>query len=148
MELMPIHYHPALGEVLWCDYKGMEPEMVKKRLSVVVVPKSVQRPRLTTVVPISATVPEFVRPWHVRLERDPYPKGSKPDLWVKCDMLNVVSFDRLDGYHYRWNGRRQYQKMQVSLDELRRVRAGVIEGLGLSTDLLRLEDIENMLARP
>lgn len=130
---MGIQYHPDLGEALWCDYTGLEPEMVKRRLVVVVVPRASQRPHLTTVVPISATPPEVIRPWHVRLGRDPYPKGTKDELWVKCDMLNVVCFDRLMGYHTRWNGKRQYQKMQVSLPELNAIRAGILASLGLSS---------------
>ncbi len=129
---MGIQYHPDLGEALWCDYTGLEPEMVKRRLAVVVVPKSSQRPRLTTVIPISTTPPEAVRPWHVLLERDPYPQGTKGEVWAKCDMLNVVSFDRLWGYHYRWNGARKYQKMQVSLTDLKAIRKGILASLGLS----------------
>lgn len=128
---MGINYHPDLGEALWCDYTGKEPEMCKRRIAVVVTPRELQRYRLTTVVPISASPPEDVKPWHVRLGRDPYPKGTAKELWAKCDMVSVVSFDRLMGYHYRWNGARKYQKMQVSLDELIAIREGVLKGLGL-----------------
>ena len=128
---MGIDYHPNLGEALWCDYGGIEPEMCKRRLAVVVVPRACQRKRLTTVVPISTTPPETVRPWHIRLSRDPYPKGKKGgEIWAKCDMLNVVSFDRLGGYYTRWNGRRQYQKMHVSMEELQAIRQGVLNALG------------------
>jgi mRNA interferase MazF len=105
--------------------------MVKRRIVVVLTPKACQRPRLTTVIPISCTRPETVRPWHVKLARDPYPKGTKDELWAKCDMLNVVSFERLSGYHYRWNGQRKYLKMQVSMDELVSIRQGVLAALGL-----------------
>jgi len=132
---MGIDYHPDVGEALWCDYTGIEPEMVKRRLAVVIVPRASQRHRLTTVVPISCAKPEVVRPWHVMLGRDPYPKGNKSELWVKCDMLNVVCFDRLWGYHTRWNGRRKYQKMQVSLVELEAIREGVLSSLGLNKRL-------------
>lgn len=129
---MGIDYHPAVGEALWCDYKGIEPEMVKRRLVVVVSPKATQRYHLTTVVPISSTAPEIIKPWHVKLSRDPYPKGDKPELWVKCDMLNVVCFERLLGYHTRWAGKRQYHKMQVSLPELQAIRQGILISLGLN----------------
>ena len=127
---MGIQYHPDLGEALWCDYAGVSPEMIKRRLVVIIVPKACQRMPLTTVVPISATPPVVVRPWHVRLQRDPYPNGTSAELWVKCDMLNVVSFERLSGYHTRWNGRREYRKMRVSMDELRAIRQGVLNALG------------------
>lgn len=127
-----IQYHPSIGEALWCDFSGQEPEMVKRRLVVVIVPKACQRPQLTTVVPISATRPEVVRPWHVKLDRDPYPEGTKTELWAKCDMISVVCFDRLSGYHRRWAGRREYRKMQVSMNELTAIRNGVLAALGLS----------------
>lgn len=129
---MGIQYHPSIGEALWCDFSGKEPEMVKRRLAVVIIPKACQRPRLTTVVPISCTAPEIVRPWHVKLARDPYPKGTKDELWVKCDMISVVCFDRLSGYHHRWNGARKYVTMRVSMDELNAIKAGVLAALGLS----------------
>lgn len=128
---MGIDYHPNLGETLWCDYSGVEPEMCKRRLAVVVVPRALQRKRLVTVVPISTTPPEIIRSWHVRLGRDPYPKGRKgAEIWAKCDMLNVVSFDRLGGYYTRWNGKRRHQKMQVSMDDLQAIRQGVLNALG------------------
>lgn len=129
--MMAITYHPAIGEALWCDYSGIEPEMVKRRLVVVVAPRASQRFNLTTVVPISASPPNEAKPWHVKLQRDPWPKGDKADLWVKCDMINVVCFHRLSGYHFRWNGARKYAKMQVSLMELRAIRQGVSLALGL-----------------
>lgn len=100
---MGITYHPSLGEALWCEYAGLEPEMIKRRLVVVIVPKTSQRHKLTTVVPISTTPPEVIKPWHVRLNRDPYPEGKATELWVKCDMINVVCFQRLGGYYMRWN---------------------------------------------
>jgi mRNA interferase MazF len=128
---MAITYHPTIGEALWCDYSGIEPEMVKRRLVIVITPKTSQRFNLTTVVPISATEPTEAKPWHVRLQRDPWPKGNKADLWVECDVINVVCFHRLSGYHYRWNGARKYVKMHVSLAELGAIRAGVLAALGL-----------------
>ncbi len=128
---MGIDYHPSVGEALWCDYSGSVPEMVKRRIAVVISPKASQRPSLVTVVPVSSTRPLIVKPWHVKLGRDPYPKGDKDELWVKCDMINVVCFQRLSGYHTRWNGQRKYMKMQVSIDELEAIREGVRKALNL-----------------
>lgn len=126
---MTIDFHPALGEALWCDYDGIAPEMVKRRLAVVVTPKACQRHRLVTVVPISASPPTLPRPWHVRLARDPLP-GSLTEVWVKCDMVNVVSFDRLHGAYRRWNGRREHRPMRVSDAELVAIRAGILHSFG------------------
>jgi len=127
---MGINYHPDLGEALWCDYSGREPEMIKTRIAIVIVPRACQRSRLTTVVPLSTTPPRLVRPWHVRLDRDPLPEGGADEVWAKCDMINVVSFDRLRGHFRRWRGRREYHKMRVSLKELQSIRQGVLNALG------------------
>ena len=40
---MGITYHPDLGEALWCDYAGIEPEMCKRRIAVVIVPNGPTR---------------------------------------------------------------------------------------------------------
>lgn len=142
---MGIQYHPDLGEALWCEYTGMEPEMVKRRLCVVIVPRSAQRSRLTTVVPISATPPDVVMAWHVKLARDPLPNSKVAEVWVKCDMINAVSFNRLSGNYIRWNGERKYQKMKISMDELKAIRAGVRAALGLNNaPTAGLEVVEKM----
>lgn len=128
---MPIAYHPGVAEVLWCDFDGRQPEMQKRRLVVVVSPKAAQRHQLVTVVPLSTTEPQEPKPWHCRLERDPLPKGSGKTVWAKCDMIAVVCFDRLSGYHTRWAGKRQYQTLKVSLAELQAIRVGMLHSLGL-----------------
>lgn len=115
--------------------------MVKRRLSVVLTPRSCQRAGLTTVIPISCTPPLLPRPWHVKLSKDPYPRGDKGEVWAKCDMVNVVSFERLSGYHIRWNGRRRYLKMRVSMDELVRIRRGVLASLGFGNGMPQDADI-------
>lgn len=127
---MGIKYHPRVGEALYCEYAGIEPEMVKRRLVVVVSPKAVERHGLVTVVPLSTTAPDPVKPWHVRLSRDPLP-GSNSEVWAKCDMINVVCFERLWGRYSRWQGKREYVKMQVSIDDLRAIRQGMAQSLGL-----------------
>lgn len=127
---MSIQYHPDLGEALWCEYDGLAPEMIKRRLAIVLTPKACQRLRITTVVPISTTPPDIVRPWHVRLGRDPLPNAKPGTVWVKCDMISVVSFARLSGYHTRWNGRREYRKLRVTPAEIRAIRDGVLSALG------------------
>src|SRR5690606_41567145 len=108
-------YHPDLGEALWCDYTGIRPEMIKRRLAVVLTPKACQRVGLATVIPISCTPPQVERPWRVRLTRDPYPKGGKREVWAKCDLLNGVSLGRRSGYHVRWNGRRTQLRLRASM---------------------------------
>ena len=54
---MPIRFPPVPGQVLLCDYDTgfRPPEMVKKRLAVVVSPRLPYRDGLCTVVPLSTT---------------------------------------------------------------------------------------------
>jgi hypothetical protein len=44
-----------------------------------------------------------------------------------------VCFDRLYGRYSRWGGKRKYQKMSVSLEDLRGIRTGILHALGLAT---------------
>lgn len=137
---MPITYHPAVREVLWCQFDGVEPEMVKRRTVVVISPKSVQRARLVTVVPLSTTPPDPMHPWHCQLEKDPLPHASGATVYAKCDMVAVVCFDRLHGFYKRWNGQRKYSPVFISLNELRAIRRGLLFGLGLGALTPHLPD--------
>ena len=67
-------------------------------------------------------------------------KGDKGEVWAKCDIINVVSFERLSGYHVRWNGRRKYLKMRVSMEELVHIRNGVLAALGFMGELKAATD--------
>ena len=127
-------YHPKIGEVLWCDYKGLvPPEMEKKRLAVVVSPKFLNRPELCTVIPLSTTPPNAIEAYHVLLDRDPDPMGSGTAVWAKCDMLMTVSFSRLSAYHQgRINGKRNYISLAVSPKEMGAIKQSILYALGLS----------------
>jgi mRNA interferase MazF len=131
----PLPYHPNPGEVLRCDYGGLvPPEMNKIRFVVVISPRLRHRKDLCTVVPLSITAPEFPQPFHVKLDKDPYPKSALgTEVWAKCDMLMTVSFARLNAY---WdgrhpNGKRNYITLRVSQAEFRAIRIGVLYAIGL-----------------
>lgn len=129
----PLPYHPKQGEVLRCDYAGLQPrEMSKIRWVVVVSPKFLNRPGLCTVVPLSTTTPYTVANYHVKLDTDPAPNASGADVWAKCDMLMTVDFARLSAW---WDGknhaRRNYVKLKVSEEEFRKIQQGVAHALGL-----------------
>lgn len=126
---MSISYNPQVGESLWCDFGGIEPEMVKRRLVVVISPKSIARWNLATVVPISTTAPPNIKAWHYQMERDPLP-GSSKVVWAKCDMVSVVCFERLGGYYRRWNGKREYKTLMASMNDVIGIRKGLLAGLG------------------
>lgn len=117
-----------------CDFRGLiPPEMDKVRWVVVLSPKHLNRYRLAAVVPISTTAPDHESPWHVKLDKDPAPNGKDGAVvWAKCDMIMSVSYERLSGWwDGKVNGRRNYVKVHVSEDELRRVKRGVLYSLGL-----------------
>ena len=98
---LPVYYHPKQGDVLLCDFtRGfVAPEMLKVRKVVVISPTATHRRRLCTVVPISATAPEHQEDWHHLLRTNPLESDGYIQLWVKCDMIYTVSFDRLDKLH-------------------------------------------------
>lgn len=92
-----LNFQPKSGSVVYCDYRGfVAPEMVKKR-PVVVISKHKHNSKLLTVVPISTTEPTTILEYHI--EMDPQfclINLSGKRSWVKCDMINVVSLDRLN----------------------------------------------------
>jgi mRNA interferase MazF len=132
---MAISYHPKVGQVLICDFEGLKYyEMSKRRFVVVLSPKYAQSQNVCTVIPLSTTPPPRVRDFHYILDKDPYPK-SAPDtrVWAKCDHVFTVSFERLSGW---WDerdaeGKRKYEKLFVTDNDLTRIRKCVLYALGL-----------------
>lgn len=107
--------------------------MVKVRWVIVVSPRSRGRGGICTVVPLSTTPPLVIRPYHVKLDRDPWPKG-KPgvEVWVKCDMVMAVSFGRLTAYwDGKIDGKRNYVKLMISNEELRKIKKALLHSFGL-----------------
>jgi uncharacterized protein YifN (PemK superfamily) len=121
---MPILFHPNPGTILTCDYTGLkEPEMVKLRPVVIVSPRS-RTHGLVTIAPISTTAPEQALPWHYPLQLSQPLSPSWPELvvWVKCDMLNTLSSERLDRFHMRLGNHRKYYDRRVSDEDLAGIR--------------------------
>ena len=123
---MAINYPPQQGIVLICDYRGFVlPEMSKLRPVVVL---SSVAPRLALVVPLSATHPLHIRPWHYRLTlAEPITRHfSKLECWAKCDMVAAVSFDRLNlPVMGKQHGRRIYKDMRITAADLAGIKAAV-----------------------
>lgn len=135
---MGIREHPALGTILRCSYgEGfVPPEMVKPRPVVVISPKIAARVGLCTVVPLSTTAPDPVMQYHCQID---LPEGlpswmERHGIWVKGDMVSVVSFRRLDLIQTGKDrqGRRQYAYEPLSSENIKRVRASVMAGMGLA----------------
>jgi len=134
---MPLPYQPKPRAVLLCDFRGyIEPEIVKRR-PVIVLKAHKTNAKLVAVVPRSTTKPLHVREHHHQLARNPLPDDSAKEVWVKCDMVAVVSTDRLDmirSGRRRPDGRREYLRLQIGPDQFDAIRRGVMAGLGLSRE--------------
>ena len=125
-----INFYPRAGQVLMCDFSGfVVPEMVKPRPVIVVSPRLPYRSEIVAIIPISLTPPIHHEPYAVRLSKNYHPsEGDDLPCWAKCDMLLNLSRRRLDGFKV---GRRKWETPQVTGDDLKAVRAGVLHGLGM-----------------
>jgi mRNA interferase MazF len=93
---MAIHFHPAPGMVLMCDFRGsVAPEIWKARPVVIISSNEFHRVGLSTIVPLSTKRPTAVTPCHVRLLNPPFPFAAAEN-WAKCDLVMSVSHRRLD----------------------------------------------------
>lgn len=134
---MTIQYHPELGTILICDFKGLNtPEMTKRRPVIVVSPRFKHRTKLCTVVPLSTTAPTKVERYHYKLQISPplpEPYGSS-HAWVKADMLYTVAFDRLFLPFNKKNesGNRDYDVRVIDKLDLIKIQECMIFGLGLN----------------
>lgn len=134
---MALNYHPETGTIVICDYSGfIEPEMVKRRPTIVISPRFRYRSGLCTIVPLSTTAPKTVQPYHYKLKLDePLPKPfDSPFHWVKGDMLATVSLNRLflPRTGKDKNGKREYIIKVIENVELRNIRECVLHALALS----------------
>ena len=127
---MGIIYAPPSGTLLICTYKGNKrPEMDKPRP--VILLSSVS-PGLGIVVPLSVTPPQPVRPWHyfLTLAQPVSDYFTALQCWVKCDMISVVAFERLNlPCEGRVNGKRKYKVQQVSSADLAAIRTAVWQAI-------------------
>ena len=135
---MPIREHPKLGSLLMCDFdQGFrEPEMVKRRLVVVLSPKIEAHPGLCTVVALSTTAPNPVMPYHCQIDIHPElpERFQSKQIWVKGDIVCSVGFHRLDLIRTGkdGNGGRNYYYSPLSDSNIKKIRECVLRGIGLS----------------
>ena len=134
---MAIKYHPPRGTIVTANFdQGFRtPEMVKRRLCVVISPPIDERVGLCTVVPLSKTGPDPVMDYHyefkIPFQMPPYWGNSA--RWAKCDMVCAVGFHRLDLLRLGKDrdGVRQYQLNTLSSIHLDNISNGVLASLGL-----------------
>ena len=134
---MPLTFQPKPRSVVYCDFRGfIEPEIIKRR-PVIVVAVHKRNSKLVTVVPLSTTAPNPVEAHHYRLRQNPIPGAQEKVVWAKCDMVAVVSIERLDLVRTGRgpDGKRQYLRLQIGQDQFDAIRTGVASALGLSSVL-------------
>ena len=124
-----------MGEILICDYQGFkEPEMVKIRPVIVISPRHRAGTRLCTIVPLSTTPPIPQKEYHYLLELErklPKPFDNSY-CWVKGDMINTVSLDRLNLIRCgKTQGKRNYYRARIQGEQLKQVQNAIKNALGL-----------------
>lgn len=130
---MSLTFQPKPGAILICNFSGyIEPEIVKRR-PVVVIKAHKRNSRLVAVVPLSTTAPTVIEAHHYCLRHNPIP-GQTREAWAKCDLVAVVSTERLDlirSHRRRPDGKRNYLSLQIEPEQFDAIRRGVMAGLGL-----------------
>jgi mRNA interferase MazF len=121
---MSLSFYPDPGTLLICDFDTgfRPPEMVKKRMAVVVARKSRQ---LSIVVPLSSTEPSPIEKWHVEMSLDSLPKSMCKRCWAKCDMVSCVAMwrlDRIKSGKCPTTGKRLYVAPKITDFDLGRIR--------------------------
>ena|SRR6218665_159468 len=134
---MPLMYYPRPGEIFICDYpKDMRvPEMVKTRPVVVISPRLRGRGNLITIVPLSATKPQTIMPYHYELSLAhplPSPWDANP-CWAICDHPMAVGFDRINLIRLGKDqyGKRKYYQHLIRAEDLGAIRDCVTKSFGL-----------------
>lgn len=139
MPLLPSIY-PRGGQVLMCEFGpepakvqppglmigplGVSPEMFKERPAVVI---NASR-GMTLVVPLSTGAPKTPQKYHYCIPAGTYPfLDPNDDSWVKADMLESVSNERLDRPFT--GGKRQ--TVSVSTADFKKIRETVLHALAL-----------------
>ena len=131
-----LHYYPNKGDVLLCDYSGFkEPEMIKVRPVIVVSPRFRSRQHLCTVIPLSSTPPSPIEDYHMQISfprRLPEPFNA-PYHWVKTDMINAVSVNRLSLIRCGrlQSGQRKYYQEKVSSEQMQQIEKRILISLGI-----------------
>ncbi len=129
-------FHPRRGSVLICDYKGFKaPEMIKARPVIVISPRFRSHSNICTVVPLSTTPPNVIENYHMKVhfERNLPSPFDANEHWIKADMLNTVSFERLSLIKCGKgpNGTRKYLDICLSDEQLAELESKIKLALGI-----------------
>jgi uncharacterized protein YifN (PemK superfamily) len=131
---MSLWFQPKPRSVVYCDFTGFRmPEMTKRR-PVIVLRAHKRNRRLVYVVPLSTSPPDPPQPYHYRFARSPVVHTVPTEAWAKCDMVAVVSTERLTlSRQQQCSARRARDDvLMISEEELAAIRACVAKAFGFS----------------
>jgi uncharacterized protein YifN (PemK superfamily) len=137
---MAITFIPTAGDVIMCEFGpdpasivtpgvmrgplAVKPEIWKFRQAVVVSSFG----RLAIVVPFSTSQPNTAKNYHVHIAAGTYPfLTTASDSWLKADLIETVSHDRLD----RCQVAGKYQRVRLTPAHLMALRAACLHSMGL-----------------
>ena len=127
---MSLWFQPKPRSVLYCDFAGFRvPEMTKKR-PVVVLRAHKRNRRLVYVIPLSTSPPQH---YHFHFARSPVEHAGPTEAWAKCDMMAIVSTDRLSTGRWRHDRRADKNALNlpmISQDEFEAIRQCVAKAFG------------------
>jgi len=130
---MSLWFQPKPRSVLYCDFAGFRvPEMTKNR-PVIVLRAHKRNRRLVYVIPLSTTPPVPPQPYHFHVARSPVTHAAPTQAWAKCDMVAVVSTERLTvgrGRSDRQTGRALRIPPMITEEEFERLRLCVAKAFG------------------
>lgn len=133
---MALKYHPPTGTIVTANFDEgfIEPEMVKRRLAIVISPNIENRFGLCTIVPLSTSPPEQEMDYHAKIVipfQLPAYWGPK-ERWIKGDMIYSAGFHRLDLLKLGKDrsGKRIYQTKTLPSGMMKIVNQCVLNGLG------------------
>lgn len=137
---MSLWFQPKPRSVLYCDFTGFRvPEMTKRR-PVIVLRAHKQNRRLVYVVPLSTTPPVPARPYHFHFAHSPVLRDQPTEAWAKCDMVAVVSIDRLSVIGHRDNARPSRGMLRISESDFAAIRRCVAIAFGFGSGSYVHED--------
>jgi uncharacterized protein YifN (PemK superfamily) len=134
---------PDRGSIIIVNFElgggGVGDEMCKPmRPCVVIQNNRLHRARLVTVVPLSTTEPDPVKPWHHLMDHRSFrawPVGwdeQGTPRWAACDYVTTVSLDRcVHPYRKEPYGRRAYTRVFAIKADLTEIERRVKWCLGL-----------------
>jgi uncharacterized protein YifN (PemK superfamily) len=114
---------------VYCDFTGFRiPEMTKRR-PVIVLRAHKRNRKLVYVVPLSTSPPVPPQPYHYRFARSPVAQSDPIEAWAKCDMVAVVSTERLTAGRHS-DGSTRHEIAMISEEEFAAIRACVAKAFG------------------